>query len=68
MIVLYLIDIYLSVGVIFSILFLRKWIYHVDDIAKGSHWTFKATILPGCVLLWPFLLRNTLPLYKTDRE
>ena len=66
MIILYLIMIYVSIGVFFAIIFLTKLIQSVDEGAIGSPWTFKVTIFPGCVILWPVLLRKYLKVRNTS--
>ncbi|MBI1767041.1 MAG: hypothetical protein HYR67_01550 [Bacteroidetes bacterium] len=58
MILLYLIGLYLIAGALFSVPFLSKWIYDVDEAAHGTNWTFKLAIFPGCVVLWPSLLKK----------
>ncbi len=51
---------YLGLGALFALIFLARWIYTLDESAQGSPFTFRLMILPGCVLLWPVLLRKYL--------
>jgi len=60
MIILYLVGIYLILGFLFSIAFVLKWIHVIDDASDETPWTFKLTILPGCVVFWPVLFRKYL--------
>jgi lipid-A-disaccharide synthase-like uncharacterized protein len=67
MIVLYLILAYLIAGLIFTIPFLIKWIHAVDEATQQSPWTFKLTILPGCIVLWPVLLKKYINVKRGGR-
>lgn len=68
MIILYLIGAYLLVGFVFAILFLLRWIQIVDEATHESPWTFKLTILPGCILFWPALLKRYLSKINTGHD
>ena len=48
--------IYLALGLVFSLFFLTMGVGMVDKVAKGSGIGFRLVILPGVVLLWPYLL------------
>ncbi len=58
MVILYSILVYLIIGLIFSIIFLTKWIHHVDEASHETSWSFKLVILPGCIMFWPVLLKK----------
>jgi hypothetical protein len=58
MVILFIVLAYLVVGLIFSIPFLTKWIKDVDEASHETSWTFKLAILPGCIVLWPALLKK----------
>ena len=58
MVIIYVVVIYLVVGLIFSIPFLLKWIHQLDEGAHESPWTFRLIILPGCIVFWPVLLEK----------
>ncbi|MEO7988799.1 MAG: hypothetical protein ABI663_04605 [Chryseolinea sp.] len=60
MIILYFVGTYLVFGFLFSMLFLFNWIYKVDEAAHETPWTFKLTLLPGCMVFWPVLLKKFL--------
>lgn len=47
---------YLCIGLIFSILFYRKGMSKIDEIAKDSTLGFKLVVFPGVVIFWPLLL------------
>jgi hypothetical protein len=56
MIAIYIIISYLVVGILFTVVFLLKWLSKMDSGAAESSWIFKLLITPGCVVLWPVLL------------
>lgn len=58
MIILYVCGSYFVLGLIFSIPFLSRWIHLVDETTRGSGLDFKLTILPGCIVFWPILLKK----------
>ncbi|HEX5171457.1 MAG TPA: hypothetical protein VFW11_19905 [Cyclobacteriaceae bacterium] len=58
MLVLDAIGLYLIGGVLFAIPFLFRWIVFVDESAGGTSWLFRLLLLPGCIVLWPVLLRK----------
>ncbi len=60
-----IIQIYLGLGILFSIYFLTRAIWKLDDNARNSPWTFRITILSGVVLLWVVLAYK---LFRTDRK
>jgi len=60
MIILYMILLYLMLGVAFAVYFVTIAINSVDPSAKGTSWGFKIIILPGCILLWPVILKKYL--------
>lgn len=58
MVVLILIAVYLLLGLMFSVAFLAKGIYKVDEAAKQTGIGFKLILLPGITVLWPILLNK----------
>lgn len=60
MLILYIIAAYILIGLVFTLLFLIRWIDKVDEAATETSWGFKLIILPGCIVLWPMMLRKTL--------
>ena len=58
MIIIYSTIAYLSLGAIFSIPFMIKWIYRLDEATCESSLAFKVAILPGCIIFWPVLLKK----------
>ena len=47
---------YTLCGLVFAIAFIAKGLNIVDEGAHGSSIGFKIIIIPGVVVLWPFLL------------
>lgn len=56
--------IYLLIGVVFAVPFVLKGAARIDASAKASTWGFRVMIFPGCVMLWPVLLRRWLAVGK----
>jgi len=56
MLILYLVMTYLTIGLLFSIVFVARFIDRLDESAQGASWIFRLMIIPGCVALWPLLL------------
>ena len=46
---------YLGLGVLFALPFLKSWIHRLDPVAKASSRGFRVAIFPGVVALWPVL-------------
>ena len=46
---------YLLLGLLFAVPFLIKGVGKLDPSAKAGTWGFRLLILPGTVLLWPYL-------------
>ena len=51
---------YFSLGLLFALPFVARWVDQVDPGAQGSSWAFRALILPGSALFWPILLSRVL--------
>lgn len=51
---------YLAAGVCFAMPFALRWAGRLDPVAAHGTWGFRLLILPGSVILWPFLLRRLL--------
>jgi hypothetical protein len=47
--------VYLVIGLAFALLFVLRWVGRVDPAARSGTIGFRALIIPGSVLLWPFL-------------
>ncbi len=56
MIVLLIVEIYIMIGVVFSIPFHWKGLAIVDKDTVGSTLLFKILITPGIIIFWPHLL------------
>lgn len=50
------ISIYLLGGLVFALAFITKGLTAIDEGAQGTGIGFKIIILPGVIVLWPFLL------------
>ena len=50
--------IYAVAGFVFALAFVVRGVERIDPAAKGSGVGFRLLILPGCVALWPMLLRR----------
>jgi len=48
--------IYLLVGFLFGVFFILIGANWLDPAVKGSGWKFRLLILPGSIILWPFLV------------
>ncbi len=49
---------YLAAGVLFTVLFQLIGIDMIDEGVHGSSIGFRIIIIPGCILLWPVLMRR----------
>jgi hypothetical protein len=49
---------YLSTGLLVGIPFVWRGVGRIDAAAVGASWGFRLTILPGCIALWPLILRH----------
>lgn len=50
---------YLFIGLLFYFWFVvGKRIYKIDDSTNGAPLSFRLLILPGTILLWPFLWKT----------
>ncbi|MGH1364691.1 MAG: hypothetical protein ACRBF0_14105 [Calditrichia bacterium] len=49
---------YLAIGVVFAIPFAFRGAKAIDSAAKEATWGFKLLVIPGAVMLWPFLLKR----------
>jgi len=57
---------YLVAGSLFALVFILFGVQKVDPTAHGSTAGFRIIIIPGCILLWPILLRKWLNTIKTE--
>lgn len=51
---------YLAAGFLFALVFAFRWVDNFDQEARGAHLGFRLLILPGCTLLWPYLMKRHL--------
>ena len=47
---------YLVFGILFGVAFVATLAGKIDDNALDGSWGFRLMILPGSILLWPFLV------------
>jgi len=58
-IILLAVEVYLALGLLFSIPFVLKGVTVIDpDGAEGTKWGFRVIIIPGTIIFWPVLLRK----------
>ena len=50
-------QVWLGLGALVSAAWLTVGVGRVDEAARGA-WLFRLIVLPGCVLLWPLVLRR----------
>ena len=67
-IILFVIEVYLALGVLFSIPFVIKGITVIDpDGAQETKWTFRVIIIPGTIIFWPVLLKKWINTKRTNK-
>jgi hypothetical protein len=54
----YALGLYLAIGVAIGVPFVIFGVQRIDPSAVGATRGFRATILPGAIALWPFVLRR----------
>jgi hypothetical protein len=59
-----LISAWLGVGLVFAVPFAARWAARLDPAAAGGTTGFRLLIVPGAILLWPWL---TLALVRRRR-
>jgi len=64
-VLLYIAMLYLIAGFLFALLFAFRWVNDFDEEARAAPFGFRLLILPGCTLLWPYLLQRYLQKRKT---
>jgi hypothetical protein len=47
---------YLSIGLVFGLLFMLKYAAKLDPAAAGTSWLFRLLLWPGACAFWPWLL------------
>ena len=67
-IILFVIEVYLALGLLFSIPFVIKGVTVIDpDGAQGTKWTFRVIIIPGTIIFWPVLLKKWINTKRTNK-
>lgn len=51
---------YLASGILVALPFVARGVDAGDPAAAGGGWGFRLLILPGCALLWPWVVRQVL--------
>jgi hypothetical protein len=49
---------YLLSGLLVGVPFVWRRVQRVNSAAAGASWGFRLMILPGCVALWPLIVRR----------
>ena len=50
--------VYLLPGFLIGVSFIWRGVQRIDLAAAGASWGFRLMILPGCVALWPLIVRR----------
>jgi len=58
---------YLIAGIVFTIFFQAKGLSKIDEGVHGSSWGFRIIIIPGCIVLWPVLLKKWIKRTRTSK-
>ena len=66
--VFYLVATYLSIGAVFSILFVTSGVKHIDQAAQHTGPGFRILIVPGAFLFWPLLARKWVKVLKRSND
>ena len=53
-----LLGLYLAIGLLFCIPFVLKGVGKNDPAVQGATLGFRLIIIPGVVMMWPFLIRR----------
>jgi hypothetical protein len=53
-----LVGAYLLAGILFALPFVLRGVKRIDPDAEHGSWGFRVLIFPGCVALWPLLVRR----------
>jgi hypothetical protein len=65
MIVIYLLYLYIVLGIVIALWFAFFKVHHLDHNAEGTSLLFRIMILPGSIILWPYIIYKN---YKHDRK
>lgn len=65
-IILYIVAVYLALGVLFMIPFIIKGVNKVDEGAYGSSIGFRIIIIPGVIVFWIVLLNKWIKINRKD--
>jgi hypothetical protein len=57
-IIVFLLELYCTLGIVFALLFVSVGITRIDANAKGSGVVFRLLMMPGAMTLWPLLARR----------
>ena len=50
------VEVYLAIGLAFALVFVTALVSRVVPAAEGGSPLFRLLVVPGCALLWPYLL------------
>ncbi len=65
MIVIYLIYLYVALGIVIALWFAFFKVHHLDHNSVETSLFFRLIILPGSTLFWPYIM---LKIFKHDRK
>ncbi len=60
MIVVYLLYLYIALGIIIALWFAFFKVHYLDHNAKDTSLFFRLMILPGSIILWPYIIYKNL--------
>lgn len=66
--IVYLIQLYFLIGIIFSILFVSFGVQRIDHAAKEASVMTRLFLFPGSVAFWPFLLLRWIKSKKQSHD
>lgn len=67
-IILLLAAVYLLLGLVFAIAFVINGVTLVDEGARNTGIAFRLIIIPGCILLWPVMLKKWITAQSTSHD
>jgi len=65
MIIIYLLYLYIVLGIVIALWFAFFKVHHLDQSAKETSLLFRLMIVPGSIILWPYIIYKIL---KDDRK
>lgn len=54
----FVIGLYLSIGLVFGLIFISLGLKNVDEGSIDTSWKFKLLLIPGMLVFWPLFLKK----------